>query len=610
MKLLENVEQNSFDVLFYANPQPMWIFNVNTLKILEVNAAAIERYGYSKEEFLSRTISDLRPPEDIPYLQNLLPSIRESKTNEREFRHMTKTGTVLFVNIISYPIIFKGTNARVVYARSMDEKRELAGKLQLTQERLLLILETTVLGFLQLDYDWTITYWNKSAESLIGYQREDVLGKNLWEVLPEILHSNFNASFQTAMTKRENIDFIDYFWPTQRWFMCNAYPAEGGLLVHFRDITKRKLTQESLLEKLDQLKEISYLNSHALRKPIASLLGLTQLILANMVKPEEYKEVSALINECSLELDEVVKEVNRKVSNDDYLHPLDSYIDTFNFNTFLIDVVSKMQPAYTNHQLIITHNVDLVFYGNRQGIEMSLKYLIENAVKFSPNSDSVFIQAELINQNLILSVKDTGVGMDDLQMHRLFMHINQKKHVSFSSGLPRINEICRRHHGNIWIESTPGMGSVFSLRFPLSNIGTYKATGHTNFTVYQNPTLEINYDEQRDCLLVNWIGFQNRNTVKDGCNRILNMMTAHNCRRIFNDNSNVLGGWMEACDWIVNKWLPVAQHRGLQYLAWVYSPSTFSKLSTIYALGKFKGDIKSKAFDDLESALKWLDNFN
>ena len=606
MELTENVGQSSFDVLFYANPQPMWVFDVHTLKILEVNDAAIERYGYSKEEFLSRTISDLRPPQDLIYLQDLLPSIRDNKTNEREFRHFTKSGTMLFVNIISYAINFKGVKARIVYARSMDEKRELAGKLQLTQKRLLHILETTVLGFLQLDYNWTITYWNKSAESLIGYKREEVLGKNLWDVLPEILHSDFHNCFHKAMTNRENFDFVDYFWPAQRWFMCNAFPAEGGLVVHFRDITKRKLTQESLLEKIDQLKEISYLNSHALRKPVASLMGLTQLISADLVGPEEYKEVAALVNECSLELDEVVKEVNRKVSNDDYLHPLDSAVETFNFNAFLTDVISRMQLAYLSHQLIITTNVDLVFYGNRQGIEVSLKYLIDNAVKFSPNANRIFIQTELINQNLILSVKDMGVGMDDLQLHRLFMHINQKKHVSFSLGLPIINEICRRHHGNIWIESKPGEGSVFSLRFPLSNLGVYKASGQTNFSVYQNSTVEILYNEQLHCLMVNWVGFQNRNTVKDGCNRVLNMMEAHQCTRIFNDNSNVLGGWMEACDWIVNKWLPVAQHAGLEYLAWVYSPSTFSKLSTIYTLSKYKGDIITKAFGDLESGLHWL----
>lgn len=607
MELISGVGQSGFDILFYANPQPMWVFDVHTLHILEVNAAAIERYGYSREEFLSRTISDLRPPEDVPFLQEMLPSVRGDKPNEREFRHQTKNGTMVFVNIISYAIVFEGAHARIVHARSMDEKHELAGKLQLTQKKLLHILETTVLGFLQLDYDWTITYWNKSAEVLIGYQRDEVLGKKLWDILPELLHSDFHDCFTKAMTNRENLDFVDYFWPTQRWFMCSAFPVEGGLVVHFRDITKRKLTQESLLEKIDQLKEISYLNSHALRKPIASLLGLTQLISADLVGPEEYKDVAALVNECSLELDEVVKEVNRKVNNEDYLHPLDRYVDTFNFSTFLTDLVAKMQPAYCSHRLVITQNVDLTFYGNRQGIEISLKYLIDNAVKFSPGAHSVFIQTELVNQNLILSVKDLGVGMDDLQLHRLFIHINQKKHVSFSAGLPRINEICRRHNGNIWIESTPGEGSEFSLRFPLSNVGIYKATGQTNFSVFQDSNVEIAYNEHRHCLMVNWVGFQNRNTVKDGCNRMLDMMKLHNCSRIFNDNSNVLGGWMEACDWIVNKWLPIAQHSGLKYLAWVYSPSKFSKLSTIYTLSKFRGDINTKAFDDAESALSWLE---
>jgi PAS domain S-box-containing protein len=160
--------EQGFEVLFYANPQPMWIFAIRTLRILEVNAAAIERYGYTREEFLTKTISDLRAQEDVDDLKEFLPLIRSGKTTQREFRHITKNGKVLYADIIAYSIIYQGIEARVVHARSMDENLELAGKLRVTQRRLLQILETTVIGFLQLDFNWTITYWNKAAEGLIG----------------------------------------------------------------------------------------------------------------------------------------------------------------------------------------------------------------------------------------------------------------------------------------------------------------------------------------------------------------------------------------------------------------------------------------------------------
>ena len=58
----------AFQLLFTNNPQPMWVFSVETLRFLDVNTAAIAFYGYSREEFLNMRITDIRPPEDVPRL--------------------------------------------------------------------------------------------------------------------------------------------------------------------------------------------------------------------------------------------------------------------------------------------------------------------------------------------------------------------------------------------------------------------------------------------------------------------------------------------------------------------------------------------------------------
>src|SRR5487761_343533 len=59
--------------LFILNPEPMWVYDFETLQILDVNEAATQRYGYSRPEFLALTIKDLRPPEDVPKFLELLP---------------------------------------------------------------------------------------------------------------------------------------------------------------------------------------------------------------------------------------------------------------------------------------------------------------------------------------------------------------------------------------------------------------------------------------------------------------------------------------------------------------------------------------------------------
>jgi len=603
----EIADQGGFDVLFYSNPQPMWIFDVQTLYILEVNAAAIERYGYSREEFLAKTIKHLRPPEDVDFLNDLLPAIRSQHTNIRELRHITKNGDVLFTEVVSYSMQYNGVAARMVYARSIDERRELAGKLQLTQRRLLQILETTVIGFLQLDFDWNITYWNKAAEGLIGYRCEDVMGHNFWTVLPEIHQSDFYAHLQLAMVNRKNIDFIDYFWPTQKWFACNAYPAEDGIMVHFRDITHKKKAEEGLLEKIDQLKEVSFLNSHAVRKPIASLLGLTNLVKEELIKPDEFRDVAMLIHNCSMELDAVVREVNIKASEEDHHHTFKPQVEDFSFKELLRSVVTQAQTYSPIHRVYAEKLQDVPFLGNKHTIEKAVKYLIINAIKYSLGADKVIVNSEVINQNLVLSVQDFGKGISEDCIESIFLDLSGKEPLTtISVGLQNVSAVCQQHHGSMWIESELGKGTTFMMRFPLSNIANFKVTGRPDFSVYQNGYVEIINHPEHAYAELNWKGFHNLNTVKDSGQKILDFMKDTGCNAILNNNLEVLGSWEDAMDWVAKEWFPMMHAAGLQYFAWIYSPSTFSKLSTSYTIALMEMNICLKEFDDKEEALVWL----
>jgi PAS domain S-box-containing protein len=607
MEAEEIADEGGFDVLFYANPQPMWIYDVDSLRILEVNAAAIERYGYSRQEFLAKTIVQLRPPEDISLLEELLPAIKDKQTTTREFIHLSKSGEMIFNEIVSYGVKYNGVAARIVYARSMDERRELAGKLQLTQRRLLQILETTVIGFLQLDFNWNINYWNNAVEGLIGYRGDDVIGRNFWEVLPEIHHSDFHEYFQRAMKGRENIDFIDYFWPTQRWFACNAYPADDGIIVHIRDITHKKKAEQGLLEKIDQLKEVSFLNSHAVRKPIASLLGLTNLVKQELIKPEEFRDVAMLIHNCSLELDAVVREVNNKVNEQEHTHILKLQTEDFSFKELLRTVVTQAQTYSPKHRVVAEKLEDVAFYGNKHSIEKAVKYLVINAIKFSPNADKIIVNSGVINQNLVLSVQDFGKGMSEKCLEDIFLDLSGREPPNaVSGGLQNVWAVCKEHHGSMWIESELGKGTTFMMRFPISNIATFKATGRHDFSVYKNGYAEILHHPSDNYLEVNWKGFHDLYTIKDNCDAVLNLMKETGCNSILNNNLDVLGSWDDAMDWVARDWFPSIHQAGLQYFAWIYSPSTFSKLSATHTVALIEMNVCLKEFNVKDEALRWL----
>jgi PAS domain S-box-containing protein len=598
---------SNFDALFYQNPQPMWVYAVDSLLILEVNNAAIQRYGYTRDEFTGKSIEELRPCEDIPVLSGILKSMRNDVSVHKEVRHVTKDGAILTVEITSYAMQYEGADARMVQAQNIDARKAMQGKLQLTQSKLDRLLDSTSIGFYQLDNSLNITYWNNASEKLIGYNSSYVIGKNIWDVFPEAIHSDFQTYLEKAINERINVEFTEYFWPIQKWFFTNVYPGEDGILVHFRDVTHIKRAQEILLEKIDQLKEISFLNSHYIRKPVASLLGLTNLLHENIANPEEFKDIAQKIQVCSLELDKVIKKINKKVNDGDNLKDLAFEMEEFSFTDLVNEIIDDYKKNTFGHFPVLRAATDVCYYGNKHGIKIAIESLIDNAIKFSPDGGRILITLDMVNQNLVLSVQDYGIGMNARLINKVFLGFAKKEHSrKLGEGLAKVAEVTRRHHGNIWVESKPGKGSVFSIRFPLSNISAFRAGNKTDCTPYRDPGLDIAYVAEGKYLRLDWKGFHSLHTIRAGCLKLADVLLNYDCHLVLNDNTNVMGSWEDAAEWVGKECFPMLEKAGLRYLAWVYSPSTFSRLSADLVIEISKGDVVIQTFDDEQHAKKWL----
>ena len=97
-----------YRLLFENNPLPMWVFDCKTLKFLAVNEAAIRLYGFSRQEFLSMTIADIRPEEDIPALLKATAQPIHGLREVTLWRHRKKDGTIIDVEIVSHELDFHG----------------------------------------------------------------------------------------------------------------------------------------------------------------------------------------------------------------------------------------------------------------------------------------------------------------------------------------------------------------------------------------------------------------------------------------------------------------------------------------------------------------------
>lgn len=119
-KLIQS--ESIYKYLFEHNPLPMWIYDLDTLKFLAVNNAAINKYGYSKDEFLSLTIKDIRPVEELPALMKNIAESKEDLQKSKPWKHKLKDGTIIYTEISSHSLNYEGNQARLVLANDITEQ--------------------------------------------------------------------------------------------------------------------------------------------------------------------------------------------------------------------------------------------------------------------------------------------------------------------------------------------------------------------------------------------------------------------------------------------------------------------------------------------------------
>jgi len=175
----------SFRLLFDGNPLPMWVYDNDSLRFLAVNDAAVDHYGYSREQFLSMTLLDIRPPEDHEAVRRVAGSGGGDYSTGRTWRHRKADGSEIEIAIFSRRLIYQGRPASLGAVVDLTERKQAEDELHGTREFLDTIVENVpALLIVKEAREHRYVVVNREAEKFFGVPRTNLIGKTAHEVFP------------------------------------------------------------------------------------------------------------------------------------------------------------------------------------------------------------------------------------------------------------------------------------------------------------------------------------------------------------------------------------------------------------------------------------------
>lgn len=252
--------------LFHLSPLPLLVYERETLKILDVNKATIEHYGYSREEFLSFTLRDIRPPEDVKMFEKLIENEVKPKGIHSSFtRHVKKSGKIILVYTKGTSVQYMGRDARMVVSIDNSERIKAEDALIKSERRFKTMIQEGSDLIVVLDHEGNISYISPNVKRLFNLDPRDMILTNPFDYILEEDHAAIKSQLlqiaEDATVKvapyRVRLKGGEIRWLETIITNKTKDTAIGGIIANSRDITARMKSTLKNKELLDRYNAVS-----------------------------------------------------------------------------------------------------------------------------------------------------------------------------------------------------------------------------------------------------------------------------------------------------------------------------------------------------------------
>jgi PAS domain S-box-containing protein len=491
---LKKTEEKYYNLIEFANAG---IIVTEHGKITYVNMEAEKIYGYSKKELIGQSPSIMMLDKYKDRHRKMLDEMMKTGSAKQaifEEEGVRKDGSLIPIEI-SFSLTHAGESAIIAVIRDISEKKRAEQEIRESKEFLEKIIQGSKDGIVVCDKMGAIISINKAMEEMLGYGKEEIIGRHSSELLTDDrsekkkvlgkMEEYFEKGFVSYETryKRKDGNYVDV-----ECYSSLIKDDKGNIIAGVsieRDITERKKMQEQLLqsEKLKSLGELSGGVAHDFNNVLAAILGRVQLLKIQLkpplVKQEKRKSVLEIkkgleiIERASLDGAETVRriqEFSRRRADDKDFTQVDINELVNNALEFTrirwkneaeskgIKIKIKKEFSPLNPSL-----------GSSSELREVFTNLINNSIDAMPQGGEIRVESFMDDTNAVIRISDTGKGLSKDIRDRIFDPFFTTKDVqSTGLGLSVSYGIINRHRGTITVDSVEGEGTTFTIKFPIT----------------------------------------------------------------------------------------------------------------------------------------------
>ena len=481
-----------YRMLYAANPVPMWVYDLESYRFLDVNEAAEAQYGYTRAEFLRMRLHDIRPTEELARLEENLHQQRISFETSGPWRHRKKSGEIILVEISSHTMQWQDRAAVVVQARDVTARVH-AERALAASERKFRDLAEQLPGLIVILDETGVRYVNERGAAMLGRTVEEVLSP-AFDYVPFVApHSQnvgssvLNAEDDAAEDETYEVSVsVPAGQKLTLWIASKRieYEDRDALLIVATDVTEARRLEEQLrqAQKMEALGVLAGGIAHDFNNLLTPIVSYTELMLGRAEAGSREQRYLGQIRKAAERATELVRQIlafsrtrQAAVGAADVCACVDEVLDLL--RPTLPSTIELLRQCDLPDAYVLADSHEIV------QVIMNLCTNAYQAIGEAPGR--IIVRVERVPGAALappvaatdsasppewvrLTVQDSGDGIDPEAREHLFEPFFTTKGAGKGTGLglPVVYGIVRKLGGRIDFESTPGRGTSFVMDLP------------------------------------------------------------------------------------------------------------------------------------------------